>query len=120
MRRPLPRRAQNGGMARSQTSNRVTRHRTREVIDSEEDARLLDVSSPPGPASIGVTHGAKFWTSDQNSGITVESTCTVTLSCDQTLDALVQANEEASSIADKFVEENMMRMKKHVSKFLES
>jgi hypothetical protein len=119
MRRPLPQRARNGGVARAQSAYKATRHRTREILEDEGEARQIVVSSPPGPASIGVTHGAKFWTSDSNSGITVESTCAVTLSCDQTLEALTQANEEASSIADKFVEDNMQRMKKHVAKYLE-
>jgi hypothetical protein len=76
----------------------VERRRTRRKKIS------LDIS--PGSAQVSVTHGYKRWESVQGFGQTIESTCTITLSCEQDGEIVEEVNKKASDLAYRFAIDN--------------
>ena len=61
--------------------------------------KSMYVEIPAGDASVTVTHGFKDWFSDKFCGKTVESTCTVTISCKNSTKSIHEANKIASRLA---------------------
>jgi hypothetical protein len=79
---------------------------------------LVTTEIPPGPASVSVTHGMKFWASDQSSGMTIESTSSVTIPCDSDLVSLERANDTASELAHKFMTHNAVKVRRDLDAYL--
>lgn len=85
-----------------------------EIVRSEQKSDVVDITTKPGSAQIGVTHGVKFWASDSSAGMTVESTCHITLSCEQRMEEIQAANEEASNLAFQLMHKNGDKMRKYI------
>ena len=74
----------------------------------------------PGVAGIKVTHGKKYWCNTQVDGLSVESTCTVSLKCAQEKHELDKANEQASKFAWDYMRRNFKRVEEDIREFLET
>jgi len=86
----------------------------RETVEHD----LVATGVPPGPAAAGVTHGMKFWASDQSSGMTIESTSSITIPCASDLVSLEKANEIASELAHKFMTHNAVKVRRNLDAYL--
>jgi|GEM_PF-6158357 hypothetical protein len=69
-----------------------------------EEARTRDITTDieDGPAQVQVTHGIKRWESNRESGMSVETTCTVTIPCARNENVMQRANNYAASMAHEF------------------
>ena len=88
-----------------------------EVIHQETSGMPLSFDVEPGEAQVSVTHGKKEWRSYSIDGLTVESTCTVHLSCKQTLADLSRANDAASELAWAYMNRNFQRVEADMKEF---
>ena len=108
----------------------MIRKRTRAVVNTstevksnkksvrqDKDSFVQDVLVAPGGARVSVTHGKKYWCSTRADGMSVESTCTVELSCDQDLKTLEIANDQASELAYVNMKKNYDRVRSDVIDF---
>lgn len=85
----------------------------------------LSTSSVPlhgiedGPVQVQVTHGVKRWQSSRDAGMTVETTCTVTIPCARDERVMADANDVASDLALRYTWENHKHIQKDLDKFVE-
>lgn len=86
-------------------------------IRNDLDTFVEDVLVSPGDAQVTVTHGKKYWSSTRADGMSVESTCTVKLSCAQNVDALAVANDQASELAYVYMKKNYKRVLADIDAF---
>jgi hypothetical protein len=79
--------------------NRTDGGRVRRKKDIRETAQL---SFDPGDerAQVSVTRGFKSWFSTRDAGLTVESTVTVSVKCNQDEDSMSIAIDEAGKLAE--------------------
>ena len=100
MSRRAPRRPASGsGHVRAQARDHETNH-VEKV--KEESFRVHVEDLPDGDARVMMQHGFKHWSMLEGSGMTVESTCSVEISCEQSEEVLARAAEIASDRAYKF------------------
>lgn len=114
MKIPKPRQvAQTGGSATrtNRTDGRVEKHK--------EYSDEVPVDVPPGESAVAATRGFKHWFSTRDAGITVESTMTVTLSCQQDMDSVMNAGEAAGHLAEKLAIHGCEDMDLYIKKFMD-
>jgi len=78
--------------------------------------KTIEVDVEPGIASVCVTHGFKEWVSDGSYGKTIESTCSVSLSCAQDFEQIEKANLTASKLAYNFSLSNGLKLQESMQK----
>lgn len=103
------------GKARAQSHVSVT-DKDKEVVMQEQEDEILYTHIPAGPAGVGVTHGAKWWGSTRENGMTVESTCFVSMPCQGDTESLEKANDKASELAYRFAFKNGEKMYRQLEK----
>ena len=77
-------------------------------------ARDTDIPMGDGNANVSVTRGLKTWFSTREAGMTVESTVSVQLTCDQSEDGIKEAAEEAGRLAETLALEGSEEMGLHL------
>lgn len=97
------------GKARVQ-STVLVKNQDKEVVGHRQHDEILDVDIPAGPAGVAVTHGAKWWGSTRENGMTVESSCHVSIPCHSDTDSMELANDKASELAYRFTFKNGAKM----------
>jgi hypothetical protein len=95
MRAP-PKRTTRG--ATIETHSIASRNKTEKVGERYEHRNLLH-DLPDGPATVEVGYEIKRWESDRVGGITLGTTCKVTISCARDEEVVVQANDLAADLA---------------------
>lgn len=111
-RRPPPKRK-----SKATVKARTEVKKNKETVHQGEETFVRDVLVKPGEARVSVGHGKKYWCSTQADGLTVESTCHVSLGVDQDLEEIEKANEQASELAYVFMRKNYKRVLKDVDDF---
>jgi len=78
-------------------------------------SRIVDV--PEGNARVTATRGFKNWFSTREAGLTVESTVSVMISCEQSESAISIAAEAAGELAEGLAIEGGEKMGMHMDRF---
>lgn len=84
----------------------------------ESASEVVDVLIRPGEARVSVGHSIKYWASDQNAGMTIDSMCNVSLPCEPTQAGLDMANDAASELAYTYMKRNGKRVESDMDDFL--
>lgn len=106
--------------AKANIQSTVEIKRNKKTVYKKTEDYLETVVVPLGDGRIGVTHGKKYWCSSHCDGLTIESTCHVSLSCKQTQNSLEDANEQASKLAWAFMRHNFRRVEKDLDTYLKA
>ena len=77
----------------------------------------IELDSGDGKAKVTQTRGFKVWSSTRDSGITVEATATVKLTCGQTKAHIKDAAEEAAMLAEKLAIDGMEEMGLYIKQY---
>jgi len=97
------------------TAHKLNRTDQREVKRKVDmGARDTDIPMGDGNANVSVTRGLKTWFSTREAGMTVESTVSVQLTCDQSEDGIKEAAEEAGRLAETLALEGSEEMGLHL------
>lgn len=72
-----------------------------------------------GKAKVAQTRGLKHWVSNRDSGVSIEATVTVELTCGQSEKAIEVAAHRCGEIAQSLAERGTSDMDKHIHDFVE-
>lgn len=81
-----------------------------EELHAEEE---FDMDVGDKGANIGNRRGFKKWASDKDHGLTVESTVTVTLTCNQDKKSILLAGAMAGSLAEQVAMQGIQEMNQY-------
>ncbi len=109
-----------GARAAVETTTTIKRGRREVYKECEKSVIETDEIVKPGIAKIDITHGKKYWCSTQVDGLSVESTCTISLNCAQKQTELDRANDQASKLAWSYMRRNFDKVKKDLNEFMET
>ena len=92
-----------------------------EIVDQKDLGGVMKLELPlgNGKAVTSSTRGLKHWLSDRSSGITVEATVMVQVTCGQSEKAIRAAAETCGNIAEDMATDGIHQMDAHVRKFLD-
>lgn len=72
-----------------------------------------------GPVLVQVTHGLKRWESNRESGMTIDTTCTVTIPCARDERVMADANDVAADLALQYAWKNHKHIQKDLDRFVD-
>lgn len=93
----------------------ATRRSDGQVVREKEIRKEKDFDLNPGNAatSVSSTRGFKQWASNRDKGLTVESTVSVTLTCNQDHNTILQAGRKAGTFAELLAREGILEMQQY-------
>jgi hypothetical protein len=92
----------------------VERHTGRVKRESDiEIEETFDMDAGDGNARVTNTRGFKKWASDHNHGLTVESTVTVSLACNQDRKTIRLATKMAGALAETYARKGITEMNQY-------
>lgn len=98
----------------------VMRKRPSRIVRRKPVRGTEDVDLPRGDGKSGVTstRGFKHWYSSRDAGISVESTISVTIPCNNNTPSIESASDYASEIALRMSEKGIEEMDEYVEDFM--
>ena len=88
-------------------------------VREEDRTRDLTTDIEDGPAQVQVTHGIKRWESSRESGMTIETTCTVMIPCARDELIMQRANNYAAAMAHEFAWKDHKTIQKDLDSFVD-
>ena len=94
-------------------------NRTSGQVEKKQDySGVQPIDVPPGESTVAATRGFKHWFSTRDAGMTVESTTSVTISCERDLDSIMNAGWAAGQMAERLAKDGCNDMDLYIEKFM--
>lgn len=119
-RKPAP--TSDGPKATASVSGRATErvntdgNRLRQAQDINEVMEMPFVIGD-GRANVAVTRGFKNWFSTREAGLTVESTVTISVACNQDMHSILEATHQAAIMAEERAKQGAEEMGAYLKDF---